>query len=74
MERITKTDEMYFKHETVRELKETIKEIEMTLDEDGELTSRFIDGQELLYRLKCASALLEGYYNHEKSLLELILF
>lgn len=66
MERLTKKEEMYFKYETIRELEKAINEIEMTLDEDGELTSRFCDGQELLYRLECAKSLLIDYFMDER--------
>lgn len=66
MERLTKKEEMYFKYETIRELEKVINEVEMTLDEDGEITNRFIDGQYLLYCLKDVRYLLLNYYANER--------
>lgn len=65
MERLTKKEEMYFKYETIRELEKMINELEMTLDEDGELTNR-VDGQYLLYCLKDVRHLLLNYYANER--------
>lgn len=68
MERLTKKEEMQIKHDIIVELQNAIKEVEMTLEEDGELTNR-VDGQELLYRLKDAVWLLEKYYTDEDIIL-----
>lgn len=68
MERLTKKEQMQLKYDIIRELEKAINEIEMTLDDDGEMTNR-VDGQELLYRLKDARWLLINYYMDEDILL-----
>ena len=68
MERLTKKEEMQLKYDIIRELEKAINEVEMSLDEDGELTNR-VDGQELLYRLKDAIWLLKKYYTDEDIIL-----
>ena len=65
MERLTKKEEMKIKYDIIRDLEKMINELEMTLDEDGEMTNR-VDGQYLLYCLKDVRWLLLNYYANER--------